>query len=196
MVVGGLPTTRRLYVLATAATRAQRAGRFSTDDPIETVEPARRDAVRAGLPTRARLVRGPDRPCEDTAAVLDVSAPPVSALRPWSLGAWAGHAITDVARRESAELAAWRTDPDFAPEGGESLRSLLTRAGTWLAEAADGDSSTLAIAQPEVVRAVVVAAIDAGPAVFWRIDVRPLSMTVLTHSVDGWRLRSLGNEPV
>jgi hypothetical protein len=44
-----------------------------------------------------------------------------------------------------------------------------------------------------VIRAAIVHAIEAGPRSFWRIDIAPLSQTLLTHSHDRWRLRGIGN---
>jgi broad specificity phosphatase PhoE len=49
----------------------------------------------------------------------------------------------------------------------------------------------LVIADPAVIRAAMVYALDAGPATFWRLDVGPLSLAIVQRSGDEWRLRGL-----
>ena len=66
------------------------------------------------------------------------------------------------------------TDPDAAPHGGESLTALLARVRAWLEEQAALDGTAIAITHGGVVKAAVVAALDAPPSAFWRIDVSPL----------------------
>jgi hypothetical protein len=43
-----------------------------------------------------------------------------------------------------------------------------------------------------VIKAAIVHAIKATPESFWRIDIAPLSRTVLSGTADDWRLRALG----
>ncbi|MBO0877757.1 MAG: histidine phosphatase family protein, partial [Pseudonocardia sp.] len=88
------------------------------------------------------------------------------------------------------------TDPSARPHGGESLTGLLDRVGHWL----DGRDSTddrppgatlIAIADPTVIRAAVVRALDAPPRSIWRIEIAPLSRTVLSGGPGRWSLRSI-----
>ena len=76
------------------------------------------------------------------------------------------------------------TDPDAAPHGGESLTALLARVRAWLEEQAALDGTAIAITHGGVVKAAVVAALDAPPSAFWRVDVSPLAITEL-HAHDG-----------
>ena len=71
-----------------------------------------------------------------------------------------------------------------APHGGESLTALLARVRTWLEKQAALDGTAIAITHGGVVKAAVVAALDAPPSAFWRVDVSPLSITEL-HAHDG-----------
>jgi broad specificity phosphatase PhoE len=86
-------------------------------------------------------------------------------------------------------------DPAAAPHGGESLLALLGRVGCWLdAHARDG-GRVLAVTHAGPVRAAVVHALGAPPDAFWRLDVAPLSRTVL-HAHDGrWTVRTLNLPP-
>jgi hypothetical protein len=47
------------------------------------------------------------------------------------------------------------------------------------------------VAPPAVIRAAIVHAIAGTPQSFWRIDIAPLSRTMLTRSNDQWRLRAV-----
>jgi broad specificity phosphatase PhoE len=86
-------------------------------------------------------------------------------------------------------VAAWLTDPAAAPHGGESLHDLLTRTGGWLRDLPTATRTVLAVTHPMVIRALVVNAIAATPASFWRIDIPPLTRTVLRGGADRWTLR-------
>ncbi|MYX76775.1 histidine phosphatase family protein, partial [Streptomyces sp. SID3915] len=76
-----------------------------------------------------------------------------------------------------------------APHGGEAVRDVCARVGTWLDSVARLDGRTLAVVEPEVVRAAVLHALDLPVAAFWRIDVPPLTATELSGRAARWNLR-------
>ncbi|WP_146617958.1 histidine phosphatase family protein, partial [Rhodoplanes serenus] len=86
-------------------------------------------------------------------------------------------------------FAAWRSGPDAAPEGGESLRALLARVGAWL-DARMSARKLLAVTHPAVVRAAVVHVLAAPPSSFWQVDAGPLALVDLRHDGRRWALRS------
>ncbi|MER6980498.1 histidine phosphatase family protein, partial [Streptomyces carpinensis] len=47
----------------------------------------------------------------------------------------------------------------------------------------------VAVAEPSVIRAALVYALKAPPAIYWNIDVRPLSATTVTGRSGRWNLR-------
>ncbi len=47
----------------------------------------------------------------------------------------------------------------------------------------------MAVTHAAVVRAAVVVTLDAPPAAFWRIDIAPLTATVLRGGAGRWTLR-------
>ncbi|MEU3503175.1 histidine phosphatase family protein, partial [Streptomyces hundungensis] len=81
-------------------------------------------------------------------------------------------------------------DPAAAPHGGEPVRALCARATAWLAAATENGGRTLAVVEPEIVRALVLRALDAPESAFWRIDVPPLTATELTGRSGRWNLRA------
>jgi broad specificity phosphatase PhoE len=92
---------------------------------------------------------------------------------------------------DPAAFEAWRVDPSAGAPGGESLDALLERSARWLEEPTEEHRSVV-IADGSFIRAVVVHVLRAGPEAFWRMDVRPLSTTVLSSDGTRWQVRSLG----
>ncbi len=186
----------RLTLVAHAATPAQRHLLFPDDgEPIESLDPATiAGAMRqVGRFTEAR--RGPERRAAETADALGVPASPLAQLGAWYLGTWTGRSVADVAQGDPDAFGSWRTDPDATPHDGESLNGLLGRVGTWLDQREPDAAPTLVIADPAVVRAAIVRALDAGVPTFWHIDIRPLSFTVMQHTGGEWRVRAMGAGP-
>jgi broad specificity phosphatase PhoE len=173
---------RRLLLVRHASTAAVRAAAFGADEDLDGagVEAASRLAAR--LP-RGDVLISPARRAAQTAAGLTVSAVD-PALAECDFGVWAGRPLAELASEDPAAVEAWMTDPDVAPHGGESLTALLTRVRTWLGDQAALDGTAIAITHGGVVKAAVVAALDAPPSAFWRVDVSPLSITEL-HAHDG-----------
>ena len=77
-----------------------------------------------------------------------------------------------------------------APHGGESVLDLMTRVRGWLESMAATPSRVAAVTHPAVVRATILVVLDAPPKSFWRIDIAPLSRTLLHYRGHAWTLRS------
>lgn len=181
----------RLTLICHAATEAVGAARFPDD---EAVDEGAAVSASFGPPIVARLwLAGPERRTVATAAALrgDRAVMVDQELRDWDCGGWRGQAVEDLQRRDAAGLAAWLTDPTAAPHGGESLTDLLARVEGWMSQQAVAQGKTAAVTHPAILRAALVAAIDAPPAAFWRIDARPLSRAELSHDGRRWVLQSL-----
>jgi broad specificity phosphatase PhoE len=172
--------TSRVVLLCHAATSATRRAAFPTDEPIE--------AVPSPLPLRAdTYLTAPETSCRQTAEALGLPATVDEGLRDCDHGAWRGRTLDDLTASDPEAVTRWLTDPSAAPHGGESTLDLLGRVGAWL-DALAG-RRVVAVTHPAVVRAAVVHAILATPRSFWRIDVPPLSQTVLSGQSGSWRLR-------
>jgi broad specificity phosphatase PhoE len=180
---------RRLVLLSAAPTAAQRRGLFAVDEGVETgsLDDVETPAILASDECR----HGPERRCVETAHALGLESAPLSSLRAWDLGSWAGRAITEIGDSEPESLGAWRQDPGAAPHGGETLAHLLDRVGAWLDEPSLGPR-VVAVADASVVRAAVIHSLGADWRSFWRLDLPPLSVSVLTHGSGTWRVRGVG----
>ncbi|MFE2284498.1 histidine phosphatase family protein [Streptomyces sp. NPDC059443] len=113
--------------------------------------------------------------------------PGYEGLRGQDHGAWAGRAMDEVAAGDPDGLRRWMTDTSYAPPGGgESVDALIARVGAELAGLAPGTHRP--VAGQGVVRAAVVWALELPAAAFWRLDVRPGSVTTLTGRSGRWNL--------
>jgi broad specificity phosphatase PhoE len=186
---------RRITLLATARTAAQRETRFPRDDDeIEAIPDGQVRAVLGALGDVRAVLGGPERRVAQTAAALGLVYDTHSDLAGWCTGGWAGRRMTDVATADPRRFEAWRTDPTACAPDGESLTALLDRAGRWLDDCV-ADGRVLAIADNSAVRAVLLHVLGAPSPSFWRVDVRPLSTTVVQGDGSTWRVRSMGEGP-
>ena len=159
----------RLTLVSHAMTDAVSAGRFPIDEPLN-------DLGRRQVDAETFIVR----------ELLGLEAETDSALADLDAGRWRGLGLDAV---DPAELAIWLTDPQAAPHGGESVVGLLTRVRGRLDTLAPTGQHVTAVTHPAVIRAAVLLTLDAPPKSFWRIDIAPLSRTVLHNRGHAWTLR-------
>jgi broad specificity phosphatase PhoE len=156
----------------------------------EAAQPVVRDTFPAG----AVLYASPSRRCRQTAEALGLDAEPLPRLAPCAMGRWQGRTLDEVAAAEPQSVTTWLSDPTSAPHGGESLIALLIRVGLWLdglvPNAGGSTVRVVAVAEPDIVRAAAVHALGARPQAFWRLDVRPLTVTELSGRDGRWNLIS------
>lgn len=180
----------RVVLLCHAVTDGVRLARFGGDDaPTETgLEAARALAV-----PRADLTRcAPSPACRSTAAHMGLDAEVDYRLAGCDYGRWTGRTLDDVLSAEPGALGEWLADPGAVPHDGESLTALGERVGRWLDDQHGAAHTVLAVTDAAVIRAAVVHAVEAGPRSVWRIDVSPLTRTVLVGEPGRWSLRELG----
>ncbi|MFF4215192.1 MULTISPECIES: histidine phosphatase family protein [Streptomyces] len=178
--------TVRVMLISPAAVAAHEA-RFGDDGPLDAAA-LRRTRAAGPLPAAGRVLTAPSPRCRETAAVLGADAAgDEPALRDLDAGRWRGRELMELGASEPEALAAWLTDPDAAPHGGESVRDVIARAGEWLDGLEDG--RVLAVAAPAAIRAAVVHGLALPAQSFWRLDVQPLSVTELTGRGGRWNLR-------
>lgn len=169
-----------------------RTASFPDDEPIEP-QAFRNAALLAGTLRQAgRSWVAPELRARQTAEALRLPSVVEPALRECDHGRWHGRSFPEIHQAEPAEaLAAWMTDPSAAPHGGESLADLSIRATAWLDRQTSGTGHVIVVTHANVIRTMVLHAIAAPLASFWRIDVSPLSCTRLSFN-GRWRLRLPG----
>lgn len=175
--------TTRVVLICHGATSATQRAAFPADEPL-LHQPAA-GTERADLALSAPAVR-----CRQTAEALSLSPTVDERLRECNYGRWTGHTFAELSSTEPAAVHEWLADPAAAPHGGESTVDLIERAGAWLESLPMDRRRIVAVTHPSVIKATIVHAIRATPETFWRLDIAPLSRTVL--SGPKWRLRFLG----
>ena len=175
----------RLTLVSHAMTDAMAAGRFPTDESLNAVGLRQVDAaIDLGMVDAA--ICGPEKRARQTADLLGVQARVDQRLADLDCGRWRGDVLGGV---EPAELAIWLTDVTAAPHGGETIVSLVNRVRGWMASLTTTRGRLVAVTHPAVVRAAVLVALDAPARSFWRIDIAPVSRTVLHFRGQAWTLR-------
>jgi broad specificity phosphatase PhoE len=182
----------RVVLMAHAPTVAIRTAAFPGDEPVDDAAAAQAAARAAALPRIDEVRCAPSRRCRRTAEALGhPAAVPDNGLAGCDHGSWTGRTLDDVGASDPAGLGAWLGDPTARPHGGESLAQLVMRVGRWLDGRTDPPHALLAVADAAVVRAAVVHALGAPATAIWRIDVAPLSATLLVGEPGRWSLRSI-----
>ncbi|MDX3230131.1 histidine phosphatase family protein [Streptomyces sp. ME19-01-6] len=182
--------TSRVTFISPAMNPSLRRARFDDGTtPLDDSGAARARAAAGTLPSAARVVTSPSLRCQETAAALGLGgAEPRTELAGLDAGRWQGRTLDEVGAVEPEAVGRWLADPAAAPHGGESVRDMCLRVGRWLEAASRTDGRTLAVVEPEVVRAVVVHVLGAPAAAFWRADVPPLTATGISGRPGRWNL--------
>ncbi|MFI1168688.1 histidine phosphatase family protein [Streptomyces sp. NPDC020801] len=167
---------------------ALREVRFDEGCPLDPAGAAHARTAAGVLPRAGRALVSPTVRCRQTAAALGLDADDASELAGLDMGRWRGRTLDEVAAAEPEAVARWLTDPASAPHGGESVHELCERVAAWLDEAAHFPGRTVAVVEPEVVRAATVRVLGAPEPAFWRIDVAPLRVAEFSGRADRWNL--------
>lgn len=174
-----------------AATPATRALAFPADETLDARGRVDASALTRALPggtgSRVELLCSPAARARQTAEAAGLSgAVADSRLAEADFGSWAGRTLAELQAQDPAAVAAWMTDADAAPHGGESLTAFSARVGGWLDEQATREGRAVAITHGGVIKAAVVRALGAPVSSFWRVDVAPLSVTTLHAHGGRW----------
>ncbi|MER5885829.1 histidine phosphatase family protein [Streptomyces sp. NPDC001941] len=182
-----------VVTLVAAARSAPLLGeRFGEDRPLDRTG---WDEVRLAAPALIPLGAAELRYCSPTprsratGQALGFAPLAQPALRDCDMGRWHGLTLAEVAAGDPAAVDAWLADPRAAPHGGESLLAFIGRVGGWLDTRPARDGEIVAVAEPAVVRAALVYALQAPPPTYWSVEVRPLSTLTLTGGPGQWHLR-------
>jgi broad specificity phosphatase PhoE len=184
--------TTRIKLLCHASTAAVRASAFPGDEPIDSQGRQKLAALPHRLGHANRYWTSPALRARQTAEVLGLEATVEPLLRDCDYARWTGRSLDELQAEEPAAVAQWLSDPAAAPHGGESILGLIERVAAWLDSQSAAQGQIVAITHASVIRAAIVHAIEAPPRSFWRIDVAPLSLTVLSGADGRWNLASTG----
>lgn len=181
--------TSRVILISPAITAALREARFDDGCPLDASGLRQARAAAGTLPAAERVWVSPTVRCRETAEALGLDAVDAPELAALDAGRWRGATLAEVSEREPESLARWLSDPGAAPHGGESVAALCDRVAGWLETVAQTPGRTVAVVEPEAVRASVVRALGAPESAFWRTDVPPLTSVELSGRSGRWNVR-------
>jgi probable phosphoglycerate mutase len=172
-----------LIVVRHGQTQANASGLLlgRADPPLDASGRAQASAVAAALapiPRGTRIISSPLRRTRETASIIARESL-VEVDERWielDYGEFEGKPIVEV---PSETWARWRSDPEFAPGGGETLHALGDRVARacdeLLSDAEERDVVVVTHVSP--VKAAVAWALGVGEQIAWRTFVAPGSIT-------------------
>lgn len=107
-------------------------------------------------------------------------------------GEWDERPMSEVAR---AEWERWRSDADFAPPGGESLREVGRRVSAAMDDlsAVAHEATVVVVSHVSPIKAAVAWALGGDDAMAWRMFVAPASLTRIAVSAAGPSLHTFND---
>lgn len=181
-----------MLILARHGRTAANAGALlvgRADPPLDELGKRQAAALAPVLGGAARVVSSPLQRARATAAAV---GPVVVVDGRWIEVDYGELDLTPVADVPEAAWERWRSDPGFAPPGGEPMGGVLERVGEacheLAAEAADVDVVVVSHVSP--IKAAVVWALGVAPEAAWRMRLDLASVTRLGVGPRGWSLQS------
>ena len=184
----------RLSLICSGITEAMKRGAFarSDDNVLEPHSIKLADTLKPRITANAKALSAIDPRARITADLLGLSVKLHAALDDQDFGAWAGKSLADIESNSPAALAAWITDPTFAPKGGESITAVAARVEQFLGEMEKRTGHMIAVTHSAIIRCAVLQVLGAPLGGFWRVDAAPLTVTDLRHDGRRWALRAHG----
>lgn len=157
------------------AANAQKRMQGTVDNPLDEVGRQQAERIAKALEAPARVISSPALRARDTASAI--GTPEVDER--WlelNFGVYDSLPLSDV----PAEVwSNWRTQPDWAPEGGESMAGLRARVMPACVELAEqaAEEDVVVVSHVSPIKAAVTWALGTDPAVAWRthLDVASIS---------------------
>lgn len=182
--------TSVIQLICQGETLANRHSRFPFDDPLTETSLNQIHQLKACFGPFSHIWTAPEQASWQTAQGLGLSGEPVEELAEPGYGSWAGIPIKTVVEQNDGAIQRWLSGE--APPGGESIAQVMVRTGSWLSRRVAERGEQCAVVSSGVIRAMVIQLLDAPVSAFQRIDILPLSMTVLRSNGKRWHLSCLG----
>jgi broad specificity phosphatase PhoE len=167
-------------------TATNAAGRLlgRADPPLDDVGRAQAAALAELIGPVDRVVSSPLRRARETAAALSRTLEVDERFIELDYGELDGAALADL---PASMWAQWRSDPAFAPPGGESLAVLGTRVREACEELAPAARTAriAVVSHVSPVKAALGWALGVGDEVSWRTHVSPGSVTTVAVGARG-----------
>lgn len=145
------------------------------DLPLDGIGRAQIASMAAKIGVVDRVITSPLLRARQTAEVLGVPTEVDARWEELNYGEYEGRAMSDI---PPDTWSKWRSDPDFAPPGGESMRDLGVRVRAACDDvAADAmDRTVVVVSHVSPVKAAVAWALDAPGSIAWRCHLDQASI--------------------
>lgn len=167
-------------------------GRYAGREDVELTDRGREQAAAVAervAPLHPDVVlSSPLRRCRDTAAVISARVPDVQLreeLSDGTLGEWTGHTAEQIGQRWPEQFAAWRSNADARPPGGESFTEIRTRVSRLLTDVLNEHAGRVVVlvTHSATTKMLLAQALDVPSDVAYRLRIDNASFSVFT--VDG-----------
>jgi broad specificity phosphatase PhoE len=182
----------RLTLICSGITLGMRKHGFPFDEGLEERSKRLAHALKHDLAEPDRSLGSHAVRARQTAEILGLAATVHDKLRDQDHGIWAGKTFDEIEQDQPEALAAWLSDPNYAPAGGESIAGVAERTAAFLEEMRATSGHVIAVTHPAVVRTAILNVLAAPLTAYWRIDTAPLSVTDLRCDGRRWVLRAHG----
>jgi broad specificity phosphatase PhoE len=180
-----------LIVVRHGRTAANAAGLLlgRQDPPLDLLGIEQAGRVAAEVGHVDRVVSSPLRRARETAAAFDAAVEIDERWAELDYGEFDG---LPPAQLGEATWAKWRSDPEFAPPGGESIAALTARVHNACEALCDDarERTVVVVSHVSPVKAALAWALGVGPEVAWRSYLDPASITRISIGRAGPVLRS------
>ncbi|UVO10664.1 bifunctional RNase H/acid phosphatase [Mycobacterium sp. SVM_VP21] len=193
---GATGTATRLLLLRHGQTELSVNRRYSGrgNPPLTDTGRQQADAAARYLAQRggiAAVISSPLQRCRDTAEAaarllqLDVTVD--EGLTETDFGAWEGLTFAEAAERDPELHRRWLKDTSTQPPGGESFDAVQQRvlAARDRIVAEHGGSTVLVVSHVTPIKTVLRLALDAGPAILYRLHLDLASLSIAEFYGDG-----------
>ncbi len=175
------------------------------DVPLTALGRSQATAVgkRIGTLAPTHILTSPLQRCTSTAAVIadEVRATVTvdERLVDGLLGDWTGFRVDQIAERWPREFAAWRSDPDAAPPGGESFTGIRDRVWPVVDDAVESRRGTtlVLVTHAAPAKMILAAALGADSGIAYRVRIDTASLSGFTVQPSGavmvWAVNETGH---
>ncbi|MGE9552875.1 histidine phosphatase family protein [Erwinia amylovora] len=181
-----------MHLICQGETLANRHSRFPNNDELSETATANLNPLKVDISAESKIWLAPELAARQTAAAMRLKGDVVTQLAEPDYGHWAGLPVKQVIKDDSAAFHRWLGGD--APPGGESISAIISRTGEWLSRNAGAKHDHCVIASAAVIRAMIMSLLDAPSGAFQRIDIAPLSRTILTSNGSRWNISTLGEK--
>jgi broad specificity phosphatase PhoE/ribonuclease HI len=201
----GEPT--RFVIVRHGETTWGSQARFAGRQDVALTPRGRRQATavagRIRLLAPAVVLTSPLQRCRNTAQAIaaEVGAPVVvdDRLIDGTLGEWTGFRAIEIEERWPTEFAAWRSDADAAPPGGESFTEIRQRVRPLMTDslATYRGHTIVLVTHAAPSKMILATALDVESTVAYRMRVDTASLSGFTVESDGavmvWAINETGH---